>query len=405
MNTRANISVIVRYAIRILIILACTGILYSLLYPLLFADTSKLEASFSDADRDPVIGLIVTEWSQAIAGADNEKPGNAAGVLNLSPEQRELVDRFSIPLMIISLDYIYLPPLTISDTDRFCVQELSVLGEIKGLEDFELFRNSQKLLVDNTGQACFQAGLNYVVIDTVAVRPMLPRNRNLGEYLYPFDDRLLGFEVLLKGYVEKKDGTTESVSNIDVRINLSHTRWVETTTSEEFRVDGFVAKELQVTLKRSWVYRTLFFIIPIIALVALVSLIALENLGSFWEVSIAMLGLWSIREILIPNYINSPTIVDQTLTFMYILLLLVVIASLAAKFRDKGVVDLALLIPIRKGIATLVRWGEDQIDRGWASNEEIAKSFLVRADLVSSASIKEKLRRVAEIFINRSGSE
>jgi len=145
--------------------------------------------------------------------------------------------------------------------------------------------------------------------------------------------------------------------------------------------------------------------IPIIALVALVSLIALENLGSFWEVSIAMLGLWSIREILIPNYINSPTIVDQTLTFMYILLLLVVIASLAAKFRDKGVVDLALLIPIRKGIATLVRWGEDQIDRGWASNEEIAKSFLVRADLVSSASIKEKLRRVAEIFINRSGSE
>src|SRR3990172_4001234 len=205
MNTRANISVIVRYAIRILIILACTGILYSLLYPLLFADTSKLEASFSDADRDPVIGLIVTEWSQAIAGADNEKPGNAAGVLNLSPEQRELVDRFSIPLMIISLDYIYLPPLTISDTDRFCVQELSVLGEIKGLEDFELFRNSQKLLVDNTGQACFQAGLNYVVIDTVAVRPMLPRNRNLGEYLYPFDDRLLGFEVLLKGYVEKKD--------------------------------------------------------------------------------------------------------------------------------------------------------------------------------------------------------
>lgn len=411
---KINLLGILQKTIRFAIVLLCVVISVVLLYPLILGKMAIEPAQILTKDNkvsDLVIGLKVIELTgddiknmPIVDLSDSGEENNVNSKLNRSGitlNEKALINKFNIPVIALSLNYVYLSSSTVGENDELCVEEVKIggLDKLDALNDYGLFSRDQIIFSNNDEQVCFKSGYTDIVNEKIAFRPLLLKNPSVTEYYYPFDARILDFGLLFKGYFRKEGAQGEFPKDLNVKIMLTPSRWSTTFVEKPNYIGGYLGKEILVTLNRPWYYRCLFFVIPVIVVVALISLISIDSLGSFWEVSIGFISLWSVHEILIPNYVNSPTIIDQVITFLYLLLGLVVLFSLFSVFSHKQTFDLVQQIPVRRGKPNLIKWAENLIDRRLTSPDEIAKAFFLRAELERSVAMKNKLRDIAELYV------
>lgn len=148
---------------------------------------------------------------------------------------------------------------------------------------------------------------------------------------YPFD-RVQG-SWNLYALVLSPDGTLRPGIPTQVHVTSQLDEWEEdlTVSAERLRFETgpdttaeWPAARLDVALSRTWTQRLLTLMLLVFLTVLIAGLLLVKDKQSLLELMTGiLLGLWGIPAVLIPNYIQSSTLVHYWIILLYILLGLV----------------------------------------------------------------------------------
>jgi hypothetical protein len=233
--------------------------------------------------------------------------------INLPQWQQAFRTKFDIPLLVISIDYIYVPKSLIKDSS-LCIDEMTVQSiEPRG-------RETTATLIKNTNTTCLQPGINYLIQEI----PQEGKETQVfildsltNPYLYPFDERKLTFIIRTKAfYMNKPEDENKFRINPAVEVQSTPPIWFSRALIQE-KLDH---EEIQVIMSRPPLYKALSILMPFSVLLILSLLMKYrQNIDGFWEVIVGLVfGLWGLSEVLIPSYINYPTLISSIILLLFI---------------------------------------------------------------------------------------
>lgn len=279
---------------------------------------------------DIVIGLRVEEINW-----------NGETIFPIENWKKDYAKRFNVPLVSISLDYIYVSQnyLSYNNIEQVCLSKIIVIAG--GDNIFEENLTKEDL--------CSTEGINYFFNQSTNYATLLYNvydDNYIDPYYFPFDKRTLSFGLsvdarLLDASNQEVASSIQPQVNANISSNKGRESWILENTN--------ALNDLKLTLHRPIMYPTLSYIMLPVILIAIISLLFLitENKkknnddveADYWEVAIGILGIWSIREVLLPDFIDGPTIVEDIILAFYIFLsfiiLYIFIRSLIKRLRKK----------------------------------------------------------------------
>lgn len=257
----------------------------------------------------------------------------------LDPFEEGIVNHLNVPLVLASLDYLYIPNGFLAEGEKLCIQKLEI--ESQGLG------SSAQKLIDPTlsggTDLCFESGQN-IIIGEPTVK--LIYNRFSKEYIdlyqYPFDSRSLTFNVSIRAYVLGKTTDEKLFIKIgDVGIQVASTEkevWLIENHEGE-NVAGVI--EIKMTMMRHPKEKMLALAVLASLLMVLIGLPLFTNADSFWDAVGVLIGLWGIQEIIIPNYIHSNTIIRDFIGRIYLLIPVMIIFKLLKGYWENNLLPYA----------------------------------------------------------------
>jgi hypothetical protein len=186
-------------------------------------------------------------------------------------------------------------------------------------------------------------------------------------------------------------------------MSVSPPRWTTNTTVLFLEED---AKSITTTTFRSPLVKVLSIIIPFSVLLIVFMLpTTTHEVGSFWEVIAGIiLGLWGVSEMLIPSYIDYPTLIGSLILILYAVIGVFVINFVAKDFIKRQQLRRAPPtvhpnpledIPNEGSIENLFVWAIRKLNEGIESTK-IAEALFTRAQNERSVTYKKKLIEVGE---------
>lgn len=155
------------------------------------------------------------------------------------------------------------------------------------------------------------------------------------QYYFPFDKRILDFDVWLNTYQEIGENKRAlGTFAPDVKGYVDYPDWDETVTIQKVFSEekGHDVTHVNIVLRRPLGYIAMAVILLSGLAVFSLSLIKVEEISSFLEVAIGiLLGLWGVQTILIPDNVTWPTIIDPLILTSYGLLAFAVFIRFAIK--------------------------------------------------------------------------
>jgi hypothetical protein len=256
---------------------------------------------------------------------------NEFSAIDVPQWQQDYYSKFNIPPVVVSLDYIYVPQNPQISNKELCIGELNIKHFVPNRYQF-----TESNLLKTTSPICLDLGMTYFVFHESKQKAFI-YNRHLDPFWYPFDYRSLDFEILVDGSLKGKElGKLDYVVDI-VSIPPRWVSWIVLPKSED-KLD-IQNVNLSVYLTRPLLYPLLSVLVPFTVFMLLVRILpnVARERGSFWEITVGLiLGLWGFSEVLIPGYINFPTLIGYVILSLYIpLVFFVRYISLTYKRRPK----------------------------------------------------------------------
>lgn len=295
-----------------------------LAYLLFMPITGNYFSLYVKSAFDPkiILGLRISELSE------EEVKG-----LKLEPWQSNYYQRFDIVPVTVSLDFIFIPSKF--QNQEFCISELSIV--VSGIES--VYGNPKRLeskLFDAPTPYCLEKDLQTgtPIVLTGGEMKAFDYQIFIPSLWYPFDSRYLKIDSLLV------KGTFDEDIVFDPAIQITNTspRWIAWISKyDEPKGDSkhWEVTSMQITVARHSLYRVLAILMPFIVgfILLKISPLAKNNKDSFWEIIVGLiLGLWSLSEVLIPNYIDHPTLIGNIILFLYVpFVLYIVFMNVTAK--------------------------------------------------------------------------
>lgn len=328
-------------------------------------------------------------------------------VLDINAWQMQYLARHKVPFSLISLDYIYIPDSFISNGNSLCIAEIKITSESSLDPSGDVIYLVNEIIdeneVENTEkqEICLVAGKNVIFPDHFQIAP-IAYSKYIDPYFYPFDTRTVKYNLSSQLYF--KDTGKDLNADTQVLMSVSPPRWIPNTKIATQLVDRDEL-ELKTTFHRFPLFEVLSIILPISMLFIFILLYRIRNeFGSFWEVIVGLiLGLWSLSEVLVPSYIDYPTITGTLILFLYIIIGAIVIDSVIRQLSQRDVPIVNSPPPVGEvpddtSIESLYAWAIDKLNDGIES-AKIADALFNKARNVNSATHKKKLIEVGEKFI------
>ena len=254
--------------------------------------------------------ITATEALQA--GLDNTAT-EQTNHIEIPKWQRDYYSKFEVPLVIISLDYIYIPSTPGLPHQKICVKALSIRHSVPDKK-----RSTESRLLLTTQPVCLNQGMNYFISDASELKSVI-YNSYLDSFWYPFDYRTLDFEIKMDGYTT---GVERNYPDLVFDVTTIPARWVswKIYPASQQKLD-YQSTRLGIILTRPLLYPLLSILVPFTVFMLLVKILpnVVRERGSFWEITVGLtLGLWSFSEVLIPSYINFPTLIGYVILLLYI---------------------------------------------------------------------------------------
>jgi len=290
-----------------------------------FAQTIGLETDLPNPDETPAdiqVGLRIEE----INGLSDAH----SAIIDLW--EKDYTYRFNTPLVLVSIDYIYVSPNYIFN-NKVCFQELSIMN--REIED----SNYQNLF---NKEDCAKLGINYFVDQSTDFAVLLYDKYETDykdPYFYPFDTRSIDFSLLTKARILNETDEEITMNNsprVDVVVTtIKSSRYVWKLESGGINND---ASNLKLTLIHPLLYQLFGLLILFAMWIAIVSLPFTAEAENFWEVTIGIFGLWGIQGILLPDNIQGHTLIGDLILYLYLLLsgtiIFIFIRSMIRRWRQ-----------------------------------------------------------------------
>lgn len=257
-----------------------------------------------------------------------------------------------VPLVAFSLDYIYVNPNTLNGV--YCIGELKIISN-------DVAQPEQTLIQDPG--ICLDTSQNYKnyilgYSNKFVILAYNPYGFSYSSpYRYPFDSRSLHFRIFTKVYT----GGQMARQYLDINPDIV----IATSQSKIGRESWTIVPDPQIqngkmnfmlTLTRPIKYQALTVVILITLGITILSLLLVEE--SFWEVAVGiLLGLWGIQDVLIPKFVDPPTIVSDFVLFLYFLLSVVILLHIS------GIPNWILAKGIKKGAKNILHGGAFRLKR------------------------------------------
>ena len=316
--------------------------------------------------------------------------------LKLETWQEQYLISQDVPLPVISLEYINVPKKLLAEDNLLCINEIKITG------NFDLSKTGLVIyhLTDNNDQnVCFPSGKNVVLTKDFQIDPFV-YDKYIEPFFYPYDQRTISYDVQTKMSLKKTGG--DFIVDQAVIVSTDPPRWIANTFIINSQIGG--TKSLKTTLFRYPLTQLLSIFVPISVLLIIRILPSLTNeIGSVWEVTVGLiLGLWGLSEVLIPPYIDYPTIMETIILILYVgiaIFVMYFIRNQRRKIsRTVSADTLALDIPVRRNKTNLFIWAIKKSNEGIAYIT-IAEAFFIRSESVNSINFKRKLIAIGEKFI------
>lgn len=142
------------------------------------------------------------------------------------------------------------------------------------------------------------------------------------DYYFPFDRFILRMDVWITGTLTFDDNTSSPIRIAPRVIGVfDPSRWDTSAEVSQSLDDAEPTTVVSLEYRRPLIYRVLTPLILSLLVISIVLLPFLKDLGGFLRASIGLvLGLWGAREMLIPNDVTWPTIIEPLVLTMYALL-------------------------------------------------------------------------------------
>lgn len=173
-------------------------------------------------------------------------------------------------------------------------------------------------------------------VDETYPNPDVPFSVTLPAAMFPFDSYWLKVsatiatsDYFLEGdQVRYPEGHKKQheVIPTDVSLTVVASDWEETI--ETMQEDGQTWFFIRLQRHRSLRFLTVALLSSILLFILMI--LRLQDLGSTVEVTAAILfGIWGIRQVLVPDYVTTTTLVDYALICLYLVLAIVLFARFA----------------------------------------------------------------------------
>lgn len=235
--------------------------------------------------------------------------------------EKSFVSKTNLPLVILSLDYIYLSPQFILENNAktICFQEISI-------QNLDVDQSPKQNLVER--EECVEYGVNYIASgDYVALIYNVYKPGYKDPYFYPFDERTIRFDLVTNIRIydnDKKEIAAKSlpiVTAVTRSYNSGENLWILSTESDNNQ-DRFQILEM----RRLLIYKILIGFVILLVFIVIRHLHLMKRRSDFFQVATGIfLGLWGMREILIPSSIATITLVDTIFLFLYLLIAMFII--------------------------------------------------------------------------------
>ena len=319
--------------------------------------------------------------------------------LNLNIWEKQYLARHEVPLSLVSLDYIYVPKYLVSDDDSLCIAEIKIFSDstLRTLGDVIYLVN------ENTGKQniCLGGGKNVILPEQFQIAPIVYSEYS-PPFFYPFDVRTINYSLSSRLYFKSTGKNLDAKT--EILMLVSPPRWIPNTNIIS-RSEDENGLNLRTSITRFPLAMFLSIIVPFGVLSIIYMLPGIRNeIGSFWEVIVGLIvGLWGLSGVLIPSYIDYPTIIETIILFLYVIIGLFVIVSVVRQIsqRNSPIVDLPPPIgevPDNTSIENLYAWAIGKLNDG-IDSVKIAEALFVKARDARPATYKKKLIEVGEKFI------
>jgi hypothetical protein len=153
-------------------------------------------------------------------------------------------------------------------------------------------------------------------------------------YLYPFDGTNIDIRTQFYGYYiinETKSAEVELPMVINWDLNFPEWELANATKSYQ---DG--QSQLHVVLRRKYIYRIITPFLFAVILISIIFIPFVKDLGAVSQISIGMVfGLWTVRQIVLPQSVQWPTILDPIFLAFYALLSIsILLRAIAVPFVE-----------------------------------------------------------------------
>jgi len=241
-----------------------------------------------------------------------------------------------MPIVIVSLSRIIIPPGF--SYNRLCIDEMQIINRVENIiktvdESKDLIKG--KCLDIEGGSAKTEEIFNISLpLGTVYF------SNSYDLYNYPFDKRNIDFALRINAHLASISTPQKDVviKTDDFDIYMVSSRWQHNL---KVKNNDYEKSNTLVTLERPWVYRILIVILPFVFLLIIVRAFFLKEPGDFLQVVVGLLlGLWGVREVLVPKFIEAHTRVHDVILFLYFLIglmtILKVMYLIAMKWGTKS---------------------------------------------------------------------
>lgn len=252
------------------------------------------------------------------------------GIQNISIETWEIeyAQTLGTPVVLVSIDYIYISGkfLDSNHADQICIRK------------FEIRANNnvgtpKSLIKENL---CNSEGTNYFVNQSTNFAVLLYNkydDKYRDPYYFPFDNRSISAEITIEASLLDANQQELAVSNgKEPSINIYV---VSQNGKDAWKLESYNNGIITFALNRPIMYPVLSVLLLIVIFIAILSLLLLvddtmaENddaaEAGYWEVAVGILGIWSIQEVLLPDFIEGPTIIGDIILALYVFLSLIIL--------------------------------------------------------------------------------
>lgn len=279
----------------------------------------------ADTSSDVIIGLRIEELNnEDVIGSRTNDVNDDLDKISLLPWKKEYMQRLNVPIVSVSLDYIFVSPSFLS-TNQICFSSLKIHKN-----DFN--SDEQNLIKE---EICARSGVNFYINQSTDFATFLYDKYGgdyVSPYFYPFDSRTINLGLLLDArFLDANNKELSSIVNPQVTTLVVSQRsenvWSLKSTSQ--------INNLELTTRRPIIYWLLSVLMLPVIFIAISSLIFLDDEEGYWEVAVSILGIWSIREVLLPESIKGPTIVSDIILTFYLFLSFVILFIFTRTFINR----------------------------------------------------------------------